>query len=150
LNREGKGRFKAFSAGSRPAGRVNPRTIALLENLGYETTDFRSKSWDEFAAPGAPEMDFIFTVCDDAAGETCPVWPGHPATAHWGVPDPAAAKGTEAEIQLAFDEAYRMLASRIGIFVNLPVEKLDRAALHKRLHEIGQIGRPGETKSSAA
>ena len=137
LNREGKGRFKAYSAGSHPAGAVNPHAVALLKALDYDVSRFRSKSWDEFAGTDAPEMDFIFTVCDDAAGESCPIWPGHPATAHWGVPDPAAANGTPAEIQLAFDEAYRMLATRIGVFVSLP--HLEDVSLHHRLHEIGKI-----------
>jgi arsenate reductase (thioredoxin) len=137
LNREGKGRFKAYSAGSHPAGTVNPHAISLLKNLGYDVSGFRSKSWDEFAGPGAPEMDFIFTVCDDAAGETCPVWAGHPVTAHWGVPDPAAATGSPAAIQLAFDDAYRMMERRIGIFVSLP--HLDDVSLHHRLHDIGKV-----------
>jgi arsenate reductase len=148
LNREGKGRFRAFSGGSTPKGEVNPHVLGFLASLGYDTKGFRSKSWDEFAAPGAPEMDFIFTVCDDAAGETCPVWPGAPASAHWGIPDPAKATGTPAEIQLAFDQAYRMLATRIAVFLSLPIEKLDRAALHKHLHDIGAMDR-GQ-KSSAA
>ena len=137
LNREGKGRFRAYSAGSRPAGAVNPHALSLLANLDYDVSRFRSKSWEEFAVAGAPEMDFIFTVCDDAAGESCPLWPGHPATAHWGVPDPAAATGSPAEVQLAFDEAYRMLATRIGIFVNLA--HLDDVSLHHRLHDIGKV-----------
>jgi arsenate reductase (thioredoxin) len=148
LNREGRGRFKAFSAGSHPAGTVNPHAIGLLKNLGYDVSGLRSKSWDEFAGPGAPAMDFIFTVCDDAAGETCPVWAGHPVTAHWGVPDPAAATGTPAEIQLAFDDAYRMMERRIGIFVNLP--HLDDISLHHRLHDIGKIGHTDGGESSAA
>lgn len=147
LNREGKGRFKAYSAGSHPAGAVNPHAIGLLKNLGYDVSALRSKSWDEFAGPGAPAMDFIFTVCDDAAGETCPVWAGHPVTAHWGVPDPAAATGTPAEIQLAFDDAYRMMERRIGIFVNLP--HLDDISLHHRLHDIGKIGHTDGGESSA-
>jgi arsenate reductase len=149
LNREGKGGFRGFSAGSHPKGEINPHTIALLARLDYDVGRFRSKSWDEFAASGAPEMDFIFTVCDDAAGEECPIWPGHPATAHWGVPDPAAATGTDAEIQLAFDDAYRMLATRIGTFVNLPMDKLDRATLRQRLSDIGKIGRKDDASSAA-
>lgn len=148
LNREGRGRFRAFSAGSQPKGAVNPHAVALLTSLDHAAGGFRSKNWDEFAASGAPEMDFIFTVCDDAAGEVCPIWPGHPATAHWGIPDPAKATGTPAEIQLAFDQAYRMLATRIAVFLSLPIEKLDRAALHKHLIDIGAMDR-GE-KSSAA
>jgi arsenate reductase (thioredoxin) len=148
LNREGKGRFKAYSAGSQPRGAIHSCTIAVLKGLGYDTSAFRSKSWDEFAAPGAPEMDFIFTVCDDAAGEVCPIWPGHPTTAHWGIPDPAAATGTPAEIQLVFDDAYRMLARRIGIFVNLP--RLDDVSLHHRLHDIGLTDDSKADTSSAA
>jgi arsenate reductase len=147
LNREGKGRFQAFSAGSRPAGTVNPHALSLLENLGYEVGQFRSKSWEEFASPGAPEMDFIFTVCDDAAGEVCPIWPGHPATAHWGIPDPAAATGTPAQIQLAFDDAYRMLERRIGLFVNLP--HLDDVSLHHRLHDIGKVSHKRDESPAA-
>jgi arsenate reductase len=141
LNREGKGRFHAYSAGSHPTGSVNPHALTLLTTLGYDTSTLRSKSWEEFAAPGAPEMDFIFTVCDDAAGETCPVWPGHPATAHWGVTDPAATTGTRAEISEAFDETYRLLAARIGLLVALPIAKLDHVALHKHLADIGDHGR---------
>jgi arsenate reductase len=139
LNREGEGRFRAYSAGSRPRDAVNPVAAVVLGALGYDTAQLRAKSWDEFAAPGAPEMDFVFTVCDEAAGETCPVWPGHPASAHWGIPDPAKATGNPAEVQLAFDDAYRMLANRIGIFVSLPLDKLDHAALHRHLREIGGI-----------
>jgi protein-tyrosine-phosphatase len=136
LNRIGKGRFRAFSAGSRPAGQVRDHALVLLQALGYETAGCRSKSWDEFAVAGAPEMDFVFTVCDEAAGETCPVWPGHPATGHWSIPDPAKATGAHAEISAAYDEAYRMLSNRIGALVNLPLEKLDHASLHRRLGEI--------------
>src|SRR5512139_1903313 len=137
LNREGQGRFKAFSAGSQPKGAVNPHTLTLLRNLGYDLSGFRSKSWLEFAQAGAPQMDFVFTVCDDAAGEACPVWPGQPMTAHWGIPDPAAATGTDAEIALAFDEAYRMLSRRIELFLALPMAKLDKLVLHKKLKSIG-------------
>ena len=138
LEREGKGRFKAFSAGSQPKGQVNPHTLTLLRNLGYDVSGFRSKSWLEFAQPGAPQMDFVFTVCDDAAGEACPVWPGQPMTAHWGIPDPAAATGTEAEIGVAFNDAYRMLTRRIELFLALPIDKLDRMVLGARLKEIGR------------
>ena len=120
LNREGKGRFHAYSAGSSPAGSVNPHALSLLQNLGYDVSGFRSKSWDEFAGPDAPVMDFVFTVCDDAAGEVCPVWPGHPAVSHWGVADPSRVVGSPAEVQLAFDEVYRMLATRIATFASLP------------------------------
>ena len=150
LNREGKGRFQAFSGGSTPRGAVNPHVLAFLDSLGYDTNSFRSKSWDEFAAPGAPEMDFIFTVCDDAAGETCPIWPGAPSSAHWGIPDPAKTTGTPAEIQLAFDQAYRLLAARIAVFLALPIDKLDRAALRQHLHDIGAMDRPDRKSSSAA
>lgn len=150
LNREGMGRFRAFSAGSRPKGTVNPHAIELLKSIRYDTNGFRSKSWDEFAAPGAPEMDFVFTVCDDAAGEVCPLWPGQPMTAHWGVPDPDKATGTHAEIAVAFTEAYRMLAIRIGIFVNLPMTKLDKLSLQKHLHDIGTIDDGRGEKPSAA
>jgi arsenate reductase len=137
LDRAGKGRFRAFSAGSQPKGQVNPHTLTLLRNLGYDVSGFRSKSWAEFAQEGAPQMDFVFTVCDDAAGEACPVWPGQPMTAHWGVPDPAAATGSEAEIAVAFDEAYRMLGRRIELFLALPLAKLDKMVLHKKLKDIG-------------
>ena len=138
LNRVGQGKFKAYSAGSHPKGEVHPYTIQLLKTLNYNTDFARSKNWDEFAAPGAPQMDFVFTVCDSAAAEACPVWPGQPMTAHWGLPDPAAAEGTEAERHLAFDDAYRMLNNRISIFVSLPMTSIDKLALQKRLHDIGR------------
>jgi protein-tyrosine-phosphatase len=138
LSRVGQGQFSAYSAGSQPKGQVNPRTIALLQNLNHDTSAFRSKSWTEFAEPGAPALDFVFTVCDNAAGEACPIWPGQPMTAHWGIPDPAEATGTEAEIALAFKDAYRMLNQRIGIFVALPIASLDRLTLQSRLREIGR------------
>ncbi|TPK61104.1 arsenate reductase ArsC [Mesorhizobium sp. B2-4-19] len=137
LNRLGAGRFKAYSAGSRPKGTVNPRTLQLLENLNYDTSFARSKSWDEFSKPGAPEMNFVFTVCDSTANESCPVWPGHPMTALWAVPDPAKAQGTEAERHFAFAEAFRMMSNRIALFVNLPIGSLDRLALQQHLDEIG-------------
>ena len=138
LNRQGAGRFRAFSAGSMPKGEVHPRALRLLQQLNYLTDGFRSKSWAEFAAGGeAPELDFVFTVCDNAAGEVCPIWPGQPMTAHWGIPDPAAEDGTEAQRALAFAEAYRQLNNRIEIFTNLPMASLDRLALQKRLDEIG-------------
>ena len=139
LNKTGAGRFVAYSAGSQPKGQVNPRTIELLQGLGYDTSRFRSKSWNEFARPGAPALDFVFTVCDNTAGETCPVWPGQPMTAHWGVPDPAEATGTEAEIGLAFKDAYRMLDRRIAIFTALPIRSLDQLSLQARLREIGRM-----------
>ncbi|MBC7314541.1 MAG: arsenate reductase ArsC [Rhizobium sp.] len=138
LNREGRGRFTAYSAGSHPKGEVHPMAIDLLKRSNYDTSGLRSKSWDEFAVPGAPKMDFVFTVCDSAAAEACPVWPGQPMTAHWGVPDPAALEGTETEKALAFADAYRMLGNRISIFVNLPIASLDRLALQKRVSEIGK------------
>ena len=135
----GKGKFKAYSAGSKPAGKVNPGALELLHQQGLGTEGLRSKSWDEFAAPGAPEIDFIFTVCDNAAGETCPVWPGKPATAHWGVPDPAAVQGDDANKRAAFRKAYDQLARRIQLFINLPIEKLDKLTLKEKLAEIGRI-----------
>ena len=137
LAKDGAGRFRVFSAGSQPKGAVNPGTLKLLRNLGYDVSGFRSKSWLEFAQQGAPQMDFVFTVCDDAAGEACPLWPGQPMTAHWGVPDPAAATGSEAEIAAAFDDAYRMLARRIELFLALPIARLDKMVLHKELKDIG-------------
>jgi len=138
LNIEGKGKFKGFSAGSFPKGEVSPHAIALLKGLDLPTGELRSKSWDEFAKPDAPQMDFIFTVCDDAAGEVCPVWPGHPVTAHWGMPDPAAVEGSEAEKVHAFRNTFRMLSNRIRIFTQLPFEKLDTLKLQKHLDEIGK------------
>lgn len=141
LNKAGAGKFRAYSAGSHPKGRVHPETIRLLQSLGYNTSGLRSKSWSEFAEPGAPLLDFVFTVCDNAAGETCPLWPGQPMTAHWGVPDPAEAKGTETEIAFAFREAYRMLYQRVGLFMSLPLRALDQLTLQKKLREIGNVGR---------
>jgi arsenate reductase (thioredoxin) len=139
LNRLGMGQFRAFSAGSHPKGQLHPETIRLLQGLHYDTSGLRSKSWSEFAEPGAPLLDFVFTVCDNAAGEICPVWPGQPMTAHWGIPDPAEATGTPAEKALAFKDAYRMLERRIGIFVSLPLRSLDQLSLQRRLREIGRI-----------
>ena len=139
LNRIGMGKFRAFSAGSHPKGRIHPETIKLLQGLHYDTSGLRSKSWSEFADPGAPLLNFVFTVCDNAAGETCPVWPGQPMTAHWGIPDPAEATGTSAEVALAFKEAYRMLERRIGIFVSLPLRSLDQLTLQNKLREIGRL-----------
>jgi len=138
LNKVGAGKFRAYSAGSQPKGSVNPHTIQLLQSLGYDTSGFRSKSWNEFAKPGAPPLDFAFTVCDNAAGEICPVWPGQPMTAHWGVPDPAEAQGSPAKIALAFKDAYRMLHRRIGVFTALPIRSLDQLSLQQRLNEIGR------------
>jgi arsenate reductase len=146
LNKVGLGNFKAFSAGSQPKGQVNPNTVKLLQNLGYDTSAYRSKSWSEFAKPGAPHLDFVFTVCDSAAAESCPVWPGQPMTAHWGIPDPAEATGSEAEIALAFKDAYRMLDRRIGVFVSLPLKSLDQLSLQNRLRDIGRL----DTKADAS
>jgi len=137
LNKVGAGKFRAYSAGSQPKGRLNPHTIQLLQSLGYDSSSFRSKSWNEFAKPGAPPLDFAFTVCDNAAGEICPLWPGQPMTAHWGIPDPAEAAGSPAEIALAFKDAYRMLRQRIGVFTALPIRSLDQLSLQQRLREIG-------------
>ena len=139
LNKLGAGKFRAHSAGSQPKGRINPHSLTLLQSLGYDTSALRSKSWNEFARPGAPALDFVFTVCDNAAGEACPVWPGQPMTAHWGVPDPAEATGTPAEVALAFKDAYRMLHQRIAIFVALPVRSLDALSLQAKLKEIGRM-----------
>lgn len=139
LNKVGAGRFCAFSAGSQPKGQVNPHALQLLESLGYDTGGFRSKSWEEFARPNAPKIDFVFTVCDSAAAEACPVWPGHPMTAHWGIADPAEVKGTPAEVAMAFKEAYRLLNQRIGAFTSLPTQSIDQLSLKTRLREIGQM-----------
>jgi arsenate reductase len=138
LNKIGVGRFQTYSAGSHPKGAVNPHALKLLASLGYPTTDLRSKSWDEFSGPDAPKLDFVFTVCDDAAGAVCPIWPGQPMTAHWGLPDPAAVHGSDAEIMLAFAKAYRMLSNRIGLFAALPLSSLTKRSLQARLNEIGQ------------
>lgn len=147
LNREGRGRFRAFSAGSEPKGEVNPHAISLLKALNHATGELRSKSWDEFMTPGAPAMDFVFTVCDDAA-ETCPVFPGQPMSAHWGIADPARVTGSPAEIAVAFDEAYRMMNNRISVFISLPMASLDRLSLQKRLKEIG--GQEGATAKAGS
>jgi len=139
LRQLGEGTFNGFSAGSVPKGEVHPLALRLLHEQGFSTQDLRSKTWDEFAAPGAPAMDVVFTVCDQAAGEACPVWPGHPVTGHWGIPDPAAADGSEADRMLAFRDAFRMLERRIKLVVALPLASLDRAALQR---EVDAIGRP--------
>jgi arsenate reductase len=139
LNRLGAGKFRAYSAGSQPKGQIHAETIRLLQGLSYDTSGFRSKSWNEFAKPGAPSLDFVFTVCDNAAGETCPVWPGQPMTAHWGIPDPAEAKGNAAEVALAFKDAYRLLHQRIGAFAALPIRSLDQLSLQSKLKEIGHM-----------
>lgn len=138
LNRIGNGRFHAFSAGSRPRGKVHPMALQLLERQNYPVQQLRSKDWSEFSAAGAPELDFVFTLCDSAAAEECPVWPGQPMTAHWGLPDPAAADGNEAERHLAFADTLRMLTNRLEVFTSLPIASLDRLSLQNRLDEIGR------------
>ncbi|MFK0273245.1 arsenate reductase ArsC [Ensifer sp. NPDC090286] len=148
LNKEAKGRFRAFSAGSQPKGQVNPHAIRELDALGYATDGLSSKSWDVFSGAEAPQMDFIFTVCDSAAGEACPVWIGHPMTAHWGIEDPAAVQGSEAEVQRAFAQAARFLKNRITAFINLPMASIDRMALERHLREIGSM--EGSTARSAS
>lgn len=140
LNKLGAGRFRAFSAGSYPKGQVNPLALELLERMGLPTAGLASKSWDQFAAEGAPVLDFIFTVCDNAAGEVCPVWPGNPITAHWGIADPAALEGTQDEKTLAFRKALRELEMRIRLFINLPIASLDQLNLKQKLKEIGHTG----------
>jgi len=141
MNRAGLGRFQAFSAGSMPTGKVNPHALDLLKQMHHDVSGLRSKPWEEFSRdsnPDAPDLDFVFTVCDNAAGEVCPYWPGQPMTAHWGMPDPALATGSDAEIALAFADTYRMLSNRINLFMNLPMSSLDRLTLQKRLDEIGE------------
>lgn len=138
LNWRGRDGFRAYSAGSHPAGEVNPLVLELLKQCEIPVTGLRSKSWDEFAAPGAPQLDFVFTVCDKAAGEVCPVWPGHPVTAHWGVPDPAGVQGTRIERMRAVEEAFRILERRISLFLSLPIGSLDRMSLRARVQEIGK------------
>jgi arsenate reductase len=139
LQKDGQSRFRAFSAGSDPKGAVNPLALRVLEYSGYPTEGLRSKSWDEFALPNAPVMDFVFTVCDNAAGEVCPIWPGHPVTAHWGIEDPASVEGPDSEKEAAFREAMRYLKARISLFTMLRVESLDKLALKSRLRAIGQV-----------
>src|SRR5579872_6114873 len=138
LNRLGVGKFRAFSAGSQPKGQVHPETIRLLQSLGYDVSRLRSKSWSEFADPGAPLLDFVFTVCDNAAGETCPLWPGQPLTAHWGIGDPAEVDGSDIEKEAAFVTAFRYLKNRIGTFTSLPLRSIDRLTLGAKLREIGR------------
>jgi protein-tyrosine-phosphatase len=150
LNREGRGAFHAFSAGSHPKGQVNPNALQLLRRMNYDVSGMRSKSWTEFTGLGAPKLDFVFTVCDSAAAESCPVWPGQPMTAHWGVPDPAAATGNDAEVNLAFADTFRMLNNRISIFVSLPLQSLDQLSLQKRLDAIGGTKDEGEKPTAAA
>ena len=146
MNRDGCGHFRAYSAGSHPKGEVNPHAIRLLDGLNHRTGELRSKSWGVFEGPDAPKFDFVFTVCDDAAAEVCPIWPGHPMTAHWGSPDPAAVEGSPAEIALAFADAYRVLNNRITLFMSLPLTALDRVSLQHRLDDIGQ---PRQTAQKA-
>ncbi|MGA9062726.1 MAG: arsenate reductase ArsC [Terracidiphilus sp.] len=138
LNRKGKGALTAYSAGSHPAGRPRPEALKQIESAGLSTDGLRSKSWDEFAAPGAPKMDFVFTVCDNAAKEKCPFWPGQPMTAHWGVPDPAVVKGTPEEIARAFRDAFVILDRRIGLFLSLPLASLEQLAIQREIDKIGR------------
>jgi protein-tyrosine-phosphatase len=145
LNRLGGGKFRAYSAGSQPTGKVNPLALNLLRKTNFDVSKLRSKSWDEFAKPEAPKLDFVFTVCDDAANEVCPIWPGQPMTAHWGLPDPGKAQGTDAEKAFAFDDCFRMLNQRISIFVSLPIENLSKLSLQKQLDEIGKTRREAPT-----
>jgi len=139
LRKDGAGRFRSFSAGSQPKGQVNPYALKVLAAMDYPTDGFRSKAWDEFAVPGSPVMDFVFTVCDSAAGEACPVWPGQPMTAHWGIEDPAAVEGSNMDKERAFSTAARYMKSRIGAFLALPIASIDRMALGQKLHSIGQL-----------
>ena len=139
LNKIGAGKFRAYSAGSQPKGGVHPEALRLLQGLGYDTSGFRSKSWNEFARLGAPPLDFVFTVCDNAAGETCPIWPGQPMTAHWGIEDPAAVQGTDIDKEAAFVAALRYLRNRISIFMNLPLRSIDQLSLTTKLREIGKL-----------
>ena len=149
LQKDGAGRFRSFSAGSQPKGIVNTFALMTLEAFGYPADGFRSKGWEEFAGSGAPVMDFVFTVCDSAAGESCPIWPGQPMTAHWGIPDPAAVEGTDIEKQAAFNEAFRYLRNRIGAFINLPIKSVDKLALGAQLRDIGRMdGATDRTKES--
>jgi protein-tyrosine-phosphatase len=138
MNKVGEERFNAYSAGSHPKGEVNPNALSLLKRLDHPTEGMRSKSWDEFSGPDAPKLDFVITVCDDAAGEVCPAWPGQPMTAHWGMPDPAAVEGTDVEVALAFAETYRMLNNRLSAFSNLKLSALDRMSLQSKMNEIGK------------
>ena len=150
LQRDGAGRFNAFSAGSQPKGAVNPLALKVLESMNYPTDGMRSKSWEEFAAPGAPEMDFVFTVCDSAAGETCPVWPGQPMTAHWGIEDPAAVEGTDIQKEAAFVLAARYLKNRIAAFANLPLRSLDKMTIAAHMREIGDMAGASRGRSEVA
>lgn len=147
INRLGNGKFKGHSAGSMPTGKVDPMALELLNRLNYDTSTARSKSWEEFTAPSAPELDFVFTVCDNATNEVCPIWPGQPMTAHWGLPDPVAVEGDEAQRALAFADTYRMLNNRIGIFTSLPLSSLDSLSLQRRLDDIGRSKAPAPEKA---
>jgi arsenate reductase (thioredoxin) len=149
VNHWGQGHFRGFSAGSAPKDQIHPMTLELLRSLGLPTAGLRSKSWSEFALPDAPEMDFVFTVCDQAAGEVCPIWPGNPITAHWGIPDPVAVEGSEAVRRAAFRDAYRRLDARIKLFLALPLEKLDRMALKREADAIGRL-RPDAVEDAAS
>jgi arsenate reductase len=150
LRKDGGGRFNAYSAGSQPKGVVNPFALKVLDTYGYPTDGFRSKNWEEFSGPDAPPMDFVFTVCDSAAGEACPVWPGHPATAHWGIEDPAAVEGSDLDKQRAFVQAFKYLRNRIGAFLSLPLASFDAASLNAQLREIGQSEGATSARSGAA
>jgi arsenate reductase len=150
LNHVGNGRFRAFSAGSTPKGQVHPMTLNVLRETGVPIEGLRSKSWEEFARPDAPKLDFVFTVCDNAAGESCPIWPGQPATAHWGIEDPAAVEGPEFKQRLAFEDALKFMRSRIATFVSLPLESIDRMALASKLRGIGAMGGSTSKTSGAA
>jgi arsenate reductase (thioredoxin) len=150
LNRVGRENFHAYSAGSHPKGQVHPYTLDLLRKLNFDVSRLRSKSWSEFVKPNGPKLDFVFTVCDDAANEACPLWPGQPMTAHWGIPDPAAAKGTEAECRIAFADTFRMLSNRINIFVSLPLRSLSVLALQRQLDAIGKSQAATDTPASSA
>ncbi len=149
IQRLGLGKFRGYSAGSHPTSEVHPFALELLKRLNYDTSNLRTKSWDEFAAPGAPQLDFVFTVCDDAANEVCPVRPGQPMSAHWGLPDPSAVNGTDTERRLAFADTHRMLYQRIGIFTSLPLASLDRLSLQKRLDEIGRTEMPASERRAS-
>jgi arsenate reductase (thioredoxin) len=150
LRKDGLGRFRSFSAGNQPKGAVNPLALKVLEALDYPSEDFRSKSWAEFAVAGAPAMDFVFTVCDSAAGGTCPVWPGQPMTAHWGIEDPAAVEGTDVEKEAAFNAAFRCLKNRISALISLPIASIDKLALGTRLREIGRMEGATSTPAKAS
>jgi protein-tyrosine-phosphatase len=149
LNRDGEGRFRAFSAGSHPKGKVHPLALSLLSSLGYPTDGLRSKNWSEFAKPDAPHLDFVFTVCDNAAGEVCPIWPGQPMTAHWGIEDPAAFEGSEVEKKAAFSRAARFLKNRISAFINLPLASVDRMSLQHQVRQIGEMDGSSSNREKA-